>query len=48
MLDFCAEKGIVTEIEMTPVQKIHEAYGRMEKGDVKHRFVIDSASLCAP
>jgi uncharacterized zinc-type alcohol dehydrogenase-like protein len=45
MLDFCAEKGIVAEIEMIPIQKIDEAYDRMEKSDVRYRFVIDNASL---
>jgi uncharacterized zinc-type alcohol dehydrogenase-like protein len=47
MLDFCAEKGIVADIEMIPVQKIDEAYDRMQKGDVKYRFVIDNATLAA-
>ncbi|WP_112664028.1 NAD(P)-dependent alcohol dehydrogenase [Microvirga flavescens] len=47
MLDFCAEKGIVADIEMIPVQKIDEAYERMQKSDVRYRFVIDSASLAA-
>jgi uncharacterized zinc-type alcohol dehydrogenase-like protein len=45
MLDFCAEKGIVSEIEMIPVQQIDEAYDRMQRSDVKYRFVIDNASL---
>ena len=45
MLDFCAERGIVSEIEMIPIQKIDEAYDRMQRSDVKYRFVIDSASL---
>jgi uncharacterized zinc-type alcohol dehydrogenase-like protein len=45
MLDFCAEKGIVSDIEMIPAQKIDEAYDRMVKGDVKYRFVIDNATL---
>ncbi|MEP6570759.1 MAG: NAD(P)-dependent alcohol dehydrogenase [Acidobacteriota bacterium] len=47
MLDFCAEKGIVADIEMIPIQKIDEAYDRMQKSDVKYRFVIDNASLAA-
>jgi uncharacterized zinc-type alcohol dehydrogenase-like protein len=47
MLDFCAEKGIVSDIEMIRVQDIDEAYGRMQRGDVKYRFVIDSATLAA-
>src|SRR5687767_1070892 len=45
MLDFCAEKGIVADIEMIPVQQIDEAYDRMQRSDVRYRFVIDSASL---
>jgi uncharacterized zinc-type alcohol dehydrogenase-like protein len=45
MLDFCAERGIVSEIEMIPVQKIDEAYDRMQRSDVRYRFVIDNASL---
>ncbi|MFC5435150.1 NAD(P)-dependent alcohol dehydrogenase [Rhodanobacter umsongensis] len=45
MLDFCADKGIVADIEMIPVQKIDEAYDRMLKSDVKYRFVIDNATL---
>ena len=45
MLDFCAEHGIVAEIEMIPMQKIDEAYDRMQRSDVKYRFVIDNASL---
>ncbi|MGN6520428.1 MAG: NAD(P)-dependent alcohol dehydrogenase [Dokdonella sp.] len=45
MLDFCAERGIVAEIEMIPIQKIDEAYDRMQKSDVKYRFVIDGASI---
>ncbi len=45
MLDFCAEKGIVSDIEMIPAQAIDEAYERMVRSDVKYRFVIDMASL---
>jgi len=45
MLDYCAEHNIVSEIEVIPMQKINEAYDRMQKGDVKYRFVIDLASL---
>jgi uncharacterized zinc-type alcohol dehydrogenase-like protein len=45
MLDFCADKGIVADIEMIPMQQIDAAYERMLKSDVKYRFVIDSATL---
>jgi uncharacterized zinc-type alcohol dehydrogenase-like protein len=47
MLDYCAEKGIVSEIELTSVDKLAEAYERVMKSDVKYRFVIDMASLKA-
>lgn len=45
MLNFCAEKNIVSDVEIIPIQKINEAYERMLKGDVKYRFVIDMKSL---
>jgi alcohol dehydrogenase (NADP+) len=45
MLDFCEGHGIVCDIEMIGIQQINEAYDRLQKGDVKYRFVIDMASL---
>ena len=45
MLDFCAEHGIVADIEMIRADGINAAYERMLAGDVKYRFVIDNASL---
>jgi alcohol dehydrogenase (NADP+) len=45
MLDYCAEHGIVSDIELTTFDKLPEAYERVVKGDVKYRFVIDVASL---
>ncbi|MNR11823.1 putative formaldehyde dehydrogenase AdhA [compost metagenome] len=45
MLDFCGEKGIVSEIEIIKMQEINTAYERMLKSDVRYRFVIDMASL---
>ncbi|WP_437759647.1 NAD(P)-dependent alcohol dehydrogenase [Sorangium sp. So ce1389] len=47
MLDYCAEHKIVSDIEIIPVQQINAAYERMVRGDVRYRFVIDSASLAA-
>ena len=43
MLDFCAEHGLVADIELIPIQDINTAYERMLKSDVKYRFVIDVA-----
>jgi uncharacterized zinc-type alcohol dehydrogenase-like protein len=45
MLDFCAEHGIVSDIEMIRGDQINEAYERMVRSDVKYRFVIDMASI---
>ncbi len=45
MLDFCAEHGIVADIELIRAEEINAAYERMLKGDVKYRFVIDNATL---
>ena len=45
MLDFCAEHGIVSDIELVDIQSINETYQRLVKGDVRYRFVIDMASL---
>jgi uncharacterized zinc-type alcohol dehydrogenase-like protein len=45
MLNFCAEHNIVSDIELTTVDKVNEAYERVLKSDVKYRFVIDMKSL---
>ena len=45
MLDFCAEKNILPDCEMIRMDEINRAYERMEKSDVRYRFVIDMASL---
>ncbi|MEO6982210.1 MAG: NAD(P)-dependent alcohol dehydrogenase [Edaphobacter sp.] len=45
MLDYCAEHGIASDIELTSIDKLPEAYERVVKGDVKYRFVIDMATL---
>jgi uncharacterized zinc-type alcohol dehydrogenase-like protein len=45
MLDFCAEHDIVSDIELTGIDKLDQAYQRILKSDVKYRFVIDMATL---
>ncbi len=45
MLDFCFEHNITAESEIINIQDINKAFERLEKGDVKYRFVIDMASL---
>jgi len=45
MLNFCAEHGIAADIEMIAIQDVNDAWARMERNDVKYRFVIDMATL---
>lgn len=45
MLDFAAEHGITSDVEVIPMHGINAAYERLTKGDVKYRFVVDMASL---
>ena len=45
MLDYCAEHGIVSDIELIAIKDIKQAYERMLKGDVRYRFVIDMSTL---
>jgi len=47
LLDFCAKKDILPDCEMIRMDQINEAYARLEKADVRYRFVIDMASLQA-
>ncbi len=45
MIDFCAAKNILPDCETIAIQDINAAYKRLERADVKYRFVIDMASL---
>ena len=45
MLDFCAEHGVATQIEVVTEPELNRAWDRMVAGDVKYRFVLDVASL---
>ena len=47
MLDFCAKKNILPDVEMIRMDQINEAFERLKHADVRYRFVIDMASLQA-
>ena len=47
MLNFCAKKGVLPEVEMIRMDQINEAFERLERSDVRYRFVIDMATLKA-
>ena len=45
LLDFCARKNVLPDVEMITMDQINEAYQRMERSDVRYRFVIDMSTL---
>lgn len=45
MLDFCAEHRLTADVEVIRIDDVQQAFARMERGDVKYRFVIDLSSL---
>ncbi|RNE48205.1 NAD(P)-dependent alcohol dehydrogenase [Corynebacterium alimapuense] len=45
MLDFCAEHGVLAEIELISAEDINVAYDRTVASDVRYRFVIDAATI---
>ena len=48
MLDFCAEKNVLPDVEIIRADQINEAWDRLKKGDVRYRFVIDLATMGEP
>jgi uncharacterized zinc-type alcohol dehydrogenase-like protein len=47
MLDFCAQHGIRSEIEIISADQADKALDRLDRGDVRYRFVIDTSTLSA-
>jgi uncharacterized zinc-type alcohol dehydrogenase-like protein len=45
MLDFCAAKKVLADVEVIPMAKVNQAYERMLKSDVRYRFVLDLKTL---
>jgi uncharacterized zinc-type alcohol dehydrogenase-like protein len=45
VLNFCAEHGIAPDIELIDIKDINEAFKKVEDGEVRYRYVIDTASL---
>lgn len=48
MLDFCAEHDVLPDCEMIQPEQINDAYDRMERADVRYRFVIDLTEVATP
>ncbi|MEG1350366.1 MAG: zinc-binding dehydrogenase, partial [Hafnia sp.] len=45
VLDFCAAHNVYPDCEMISINQINDAFTRLEKGDMAHRFVIDMSTL---
>ncbi|MCD7472516.1 putative cinnamyl alcohol dehydrogenase 1 [Datura stramonium] len=43
VLEFCKEKGVTSQIEIVKMDYINTAMERLEKNDVRYRFVVDVA-----
>jgi uncharacterized zinc-type alcohol dehydrogenase-like protein len=48
VLNFCAQHGIGPEIELINIEDVNDAYDKVEKGEVRFRYVINMASLEVP
>lgn len=44
LLDFCGKHNITAKIELIALDRINEAFDRLENGDVRYRFVLDIKS----
>lgn len=45
MIDFAAKHNILADVEVVKMDYVNKAIERLEKNDVKYRFVIDMSSL---
>jgi uncharacterized zinc-type alcohol dehydrogenase-like protein len=45
MLRFCAEHGVVSDVEVVSADHLDEAWDRMVAGDVRYRFVLDASTI---
>jgi alcohol dehydrogenase (NADP+) len=42
---FAGEHGITADIELLPSARVQEALTRLDRGDVRYRFVLDLSDL---
>jgi alcohol dehydrogenase (NADP+) len=45
MLDYSVANNIYPRVEITPIQKLDEAYQNVLAGKVKFRYMIDMSTL---
>ncbi|MET0135522.1 MAG: NAD(P)-dependent alcohol dehydrogenase [Kibdelosporangium sp.] len=45
LLAFCAQHDVTADIELVPSANVNEAFDRLERNDVRYRFVLDMSDL---
>lgn len=45
MLQFCTDNGITADVEVLPSSQVHTALDRLQRNDVRYRFVLDMSDL---
>lgn len=45
MMDYCATNNITADVEVIDIKDVNKAFDRIERSDIKYRFVIDMATL---
>jgi NADP-dependent alcohol dehydrogenase len=45
MLDFCAEHGVIPQVEMISGEDITQAYDNIVASRVRYRYVIDTSTF---
>jgi uncharacterized zinc-type alcohol dehydrogenase-like protein len=48
MLDFCGVHGITADVEVLSSAQVQVALDRLERNDVRYRFVLDLSDLPDP
>lgn len=48
MIDFAAKHDVKADIEVIPMDYVNTALERLQKSDVKYRFVIDIGNTLKP
>ncbi|EAY84792.1 hypothetical protein OsI_06162 [Oryza sativa Indica Group] len=43
VLNFCVDKGLTSQIEVVKMDYVNQALERLERNDVRYRFVVDVA-----
>jgi alcohol dehydrogenase (NADP+) len=48
VLQFCAQHDVAPDIQVIRIDELNDAYHKVEKGEVRYRYVIDMATLPGP